>query len=930
MLRQLQFAVAAWREDDRSDTELLRLFVDHRDERAFSTLVGRYGGLVWGVCRRGLGNTTDAEDAFQAAFLKLARDAHRILNRHTLAAWLYRVARCSAIDLRRKRDRHHQRHEPLAADVIDAHDAQHKDALLLDDELANLPDRDRAVLVLCLVEGRSYQKAATELGCSTAAVHRRLEKAKLKLRDRLLEHAPALGVTAALAALGGRLTAVPPGVLAGTTDAGLATTPVVPLPFESLAAILMARPLVWLGGAGVALVLALSTVAVEPTPEPSPAAAPPAVAHVKTTPLIGTVRDADGDPVPGATVTALARDPYEPGGRGLRDTPVAAATTDPHGRFRLNVPEFPSWFAERAVTVHATAPGRAPATTTARVKPGAALDVRMGESLPLRARLLDADGNPAAGVTARVVRIGDAANEPSLGANEPPLPGWPGLVTAGPDGAIVLPGLGAATVGVRVEDPRFAVETVRLDADRDEVRLKAAVPFVVTVRAADTGRSLPHARVTVVTSRPRTHAHFCDTEQGLAAVRRNRGGEFDAVADADGTLRLPLARGEAAELLVHPPDASAPFVGVRETVLPCDPTGESLGVKLPRGAWVVGTVRDEAGPVAGAIVHWGRVRSDRPEWKDDLLAGRDALVRTAADGSFRLPVPAEPCTVRVYGPSQDFAPVPLDLPATDRTLYAHAVVPVDAARPVPPLDVRLEKVNAVVGAVCGNRPGTVVLAAGRVSPVRGYSCLPLPVAGDRYALPGVATGSAARAYFLNPVAKLGAVADITGAAGPTVHLKPCGTAVLEVTDAAGKPLAEHTVSAALLVRRDAKKSFHDRGGPGTAGVPPAHLQGIGDLSAAAGSEAGGTPAVPGIEATSRMGTPAVEEPQPLDWFDAVNHAARPVTDAAGRAELAALIPDAEYAVTVSGPRGTATARFRATSGEPTKFVLTVRPAEGSR
>src|SRR5215510_6065016 len=101
ILRQLRFVVASWKEDTRTDAELLRRFAQTRDEQAFTTLVGRHSELVWGVCLRILRNPTDAEDAVQATFLRLARDAARIVKREALAGWLLRVARDCAVDLQR-------------------------------------------------------------------------------------------------------------------------------------------------------------------------------------------------------------------------------------------------------------------------------------------------------------------------------------------------------------------------------------------------------------------------------------------------------------------------------------------------------------------------------------------------------------------------------------------------------------------------------------------------------------------------------------------------------------------------------------------------------------------------------------------------------------------------------------------------------------
>jgi hypothetical protein len=73
VLRRLRFVVGSWKEDGRTDVELLARFVQTRDEQAFATLVGRYAELVWGVCLRVLRNAADAEDALQATFLRPPR-----------------------------------------------------------------------------------------------------------------------------------------------------------------------------------------------------------------------------------------------------------------------------------------------------------------------------------------------------------------------------------------------------------------------------------------------------------------------------------------------------------------------------------------------------------------------------------------------------------------------------------------------------------------------------------------------------------------------------------------------------------------------------------------------------------------------------------------------------------------------------------------
>src|SRR5262245_61794454 len=104
LLQYLRMAVGFWREDARSDAELLARFAETRDETAFAVLVGRHGALVWGTCRRILGSTLDAEDAFQATFLKLAHEAGRFPVT-SLVGWLHQVTRRIAIDIRSKSQR---------------------------------------------------------------------------------------------------------------------------------------------------------------------------------------------------------------------------------------------------------------------------------------------------------------------------------------------------------------------------------------------------------------------------------------------------------------------------------------------------------------------------------------------------------------------------------------------------------------------------------------------------------------------------------------------------------------------------------------------------------------------------------------------------------------------------------------------------------
>src|SRR5205807_6916674 len=135
--------------------ELLLRFVLRRDEGAFSALVRRYGPMVLAVCRRVLRHEQDAEDAFQATFLVLARKARAVRKRQALASWLYQVAYRTAqqVYIARQRRRLRETQWEVLPDVaIPPAEAQDWRPLL-DGELNRLPERYRAAVVLCDLRG---------------------------------------------------------------------------------------------------------------------------------------------------------------------------------------------------------------------------------------------------------------------------------------------------------------------------------------------------------------------------------------------------------------------------------------------------------------------------------------------------------------------------------------------------------------------------------------------------------------------------------------------------------------------------------------------------------------------------------------------------------------------------------------------------------
>jgi len=180
-----------------SDRSLLDAFLAEGSEAAFEALVDRHGPMVRGVCRRLLSNPHDADDAFQATFLVLARKGARIRDPDRLGPWLYGVAVRVAAKARAQASRRRENGGEIA-DVpapVDS-SAEWSDVMpIIDAELNRLRAKHRDVLVLCLIEGASAEEASLRLGCPVGTVKSRLARARETLRARLTSR----GVTPALA-----------------------------------------------------------------------------------------------------------------------------------------------------------------------------------------------------------------------------------------------------------------------------------------------------------------------------------------------------------------------------------------------------------------------------------------------------------------------------------------------------------------------------------------------------------------------------------------------------------------------------------------------------------------------------------------------------------------------------------------------------------
>jgi RNA polymerase sigma factor (sigma-70 family) len=201
---------------DLTDAQLLERFQVYRDEVSFSVLVHRHGPMVLSACRRVLGNSHGAEDAFQATFMILVRRLASISCKGSLGGWLQLVAQRVATKARDKetiRHRRERRLDPMQArEPLDDLTWQELRGVL-DEEIARLAEKYRTPIVLCYLEGKSYDQAARELGWPKSSLTRRLSRARELLRQRLVRRGMTLSAGVLATALCEKVAGAPVGAM---------------------------------------------------------------------------------------------------------------------------------------------------------------------------------------------------------------------------------------------------------------------------------------------------------------------------------------------------------------------------------------------------------------------------------------------------------------------------------------------------------------------------------------------------------------------------------------------------------------------------------------------------------------------------------------------------------------------------------------------
>ena len=218
--RELETLFAAGTLGGLADDSLMERFAAHGEEPVFEELVRRHGPMVWGVCRRILRDHHDAEDAFQATFLLLARKGPSIARPALMARWLHGVAYQTARKARANRIRRRLRESPASEfPEPEARPESRTDELAewLDRELSALPDRYRVPIVLCELEGKTHREAAEQLGWPIGTVSGRLSRGRAMLARRLTRRGVSSPDSSMAVALAGGATVHPPAALIGPT-----------------------------------------------------------------------------------------------------------------------------------------------------------------------------------------------------------------------------------------------------------------------------------------------------------------------------------------------------------------------------------------------------------------------------------------------------------------------------------------------------------------------------------------------------------------------------------------------------------------------------------------------------------------------------------------------------------------------------------------
>lgn len=438
LLRQLHQLTVGGSCAQTTDRELLNDFAARRDEAAFTALVGRHGPMVLNVCRRVLNNEHDAEDAFQATFLVLARNSASIRQPNSLGSWLHGVAYRTAMKVKRGegRRRNHEARLQKMVPIPRTNPGWDEVQAVLDEEIECLPPAFREAFVRCVLEGKSGVEVAADLGCREGTVRSRVNRARRQLQHRLARRGIKLSTLLAGLAIAQGARASLPAALAQTAirsgllmAAGESVAEVIPSHVAALAAgvtrtvntytVKVVPALLLIVGlvAGAGLIARQTTAAREAVqsqpPEIGNKPPQPARASEQAKPssnekpdaidVQGRVLDIDGKPIPQARVYVF---PHKP---ETETSPPVRATTDPEGRFRLSIKKTEVDHNETLlVSAKEYGPDWIKLGKTDLEKE---ITLRLVKDVPITGRVLDLEGRPLDGARVRVLSVWKTPDE---------------------------------------------------------------------------------------------------------------------------------------------------------------------------------------------------------------------------------------------------------------------------------------------------------------------------------------------------------------------------------------------------------------------------------------------------------------------------------------------------------------------------------------
>jgi RNA polymerase sigma factor (sigma-70 family) len=832
--------------EELNDRQLLDRFTANHEQAAFAALVRRHGGMVLRVCRRVLHNEEDAEDAFQAVCVVLARKAAGIGKGAAVAAWLhkvaYRVALRARADLARRYRYEQKVPKRLTKDPLAAITGREL-LTVLDKELQRLPEPWRAPLILCYLEEQTRDEASRQLGVSSRSLGRRLQKGRELLRRRL--ECRGLTLPAAFLAastLQSTAKAAVPGVLAagaiqaglqaavGEDIGGLISTQAAKLATGTLRAMALTRVI---KVAAVIVVCALVGTGVGVSAyrqmAPDSAAVPRAqlmvAAQTNTEQpkndkndltLVSRVVDDTGKALPGVEVAVMGLRGETRRGNEIRDLftevrPLAQGQTNQEGRFRFtdqrkNLTKYSELY------LLAGKPGYGlTIERVAREGSGSETVLRLPPETLVRGQLLDLQGQPARGVDINVMLgHGAYASVPKISfqnLSKKSVSFWPDSIKTDNEGKFILKGLSAhQRAFLLMQGGRFMPEEKEIKftgpGRSAEVKLALYPAQIVegVITAADTGKPLPNVKLLMRAGK------YAFVQPDTAIGETDSEGHYQLTARPSQVDKLP-----GKEFTISADPGNGPYLRFLKTFpWPQAAFQHTLNIALPRGVLVRGKVTQEGSgkPVASASVYY-----HEPKWPA-------RSVKTGPDGIFEIVVPPGRRQLLVHSPSGNYIPMQITQgeleggkPSGGR-YYADALISfaVKVGTAVRQVEAKLRPGVTIRGRllrpdgepvteavmVCWNSNREEALSSGaRSSPM-------VQVRNGQFELRGCDANQTYPVYFLDAKNHWGVMARLSAKESErepvTVRLAPCGKAVVRVVKKGGEPLGGTILGLSLVTR----------------------------------------------------------------------------------------------------------------------------------